>query len=592
MRAFSSYLRDRPGSAAGHFFLGRSHLALGALSPAVRALRRALECNPEMAPAWGLLGLAFARARRFERAVDAFSRALRIDPQNPRLLTGYLNASLVYAIRLFHQGSLAESGRQFNEVLRYRDTSILPHLYLASIYRELGKENLALFHMETASRLSPDDPFLHLQKALILLAQGQAASALEEIRLGSRLLRTEAVPAGNPKEVLRFLAINLYREKRYREAIFYATKLLREAYDDGPLHALVAECYQSLGDLAKARNHFERALAVERESPEIRHGLLTVLWQKGDYAELAHEASRMLRRDPRDEVGLYFQSLALSRTGAPASEVLPGLQGQIKARGPDPVLMAELGAAYVRAGLPDLAEGWFLRTLKVQPEDPALLDALAGVYRSLGNSAREGEMTRQYLLVRPGDVEARKRLVRILLAGHAFGDAAEEIARLLSTEPDTPKLRSLLALCYRRSGRYGDALVLFRELLRGAPASEEHLKGAVYCLDKMGNRPLAMAVLRSFLKEHGESLSLVLILGVLQYQEKDFEAAAASFRKGVALSPMSWRANRNLGMVYRRTGNSVFAKTFLAKAAQYRKDQEHPRPAGRKEKAPPGAPLT
>ena len=580
VQALGFYVREKPDSAAGHFFLGRSYLSLGALSPAVRCLRRSIECNPEFASAWGLLGLAYAKGRRFERAVDAFARALTLDPKNPRLHTGYLNASLVYAIRLFYQGRFADSGRVFNEVLRQRDTSILPHLYLASIYRELGRENLALYHMDAASQLAPNDPFLHLQKALILLAQGQPQQALAEIREGSRLLAAGSGPAGKPEEVLRFIAVNLFGQKRFREAIFYASKLLRASYDDAPLHALVAESYKSLGDLAKARNHYERALAADKGSRELRHGLLAVLWQKGDYDELAEEAARILRKDPHDEVGGYFNSLALSRSQGPIEEVLARLQAQLKVRGPDPLLMAELGAAYLRAGLPDLAEGWLVRTLRIQENDPSVLETLAGVYSALSKRSQEQETWRRYLAVRPDDRPVRRRLLRLLLAGGAFGEAAEEIARLLPLEPRSTRLRSLLALCYRRSGRYADALVILRELLRSAPGSQEHAKPVVYCLDKMGSRQVAFAFLESFMKEHGESLSLVLILGVLHYQEKDLAKSAAAFRRAIALAPRSWRAHRNLGMVYRKTGNSVFAEKFLAKAAEYRKAAEAPEAPG------------
>jgi tetratricopeptide (TPR) repeat protein len=590
VRALEFYAREMPGSAAGHFFLGRSYLSLGAVGAAVRCLRRAVGCNPGLASAWGLLGLAYAKGRRFERAVEAFAKALRIDPSNPRMVTGYLNASLVYAIRLFYQGRFADAGKVFHEVLRHRETSILPHLYLSSIYRELGRENLALYHMEAASRLSPDDPFLHLQKALILLAQGEPAKALEEIRAGSRLLSQGAGPAGKPEEVLRFIAVNLFRQKRYREAVFYASKLLRASYDDAPLHALVAECYKSLGDLAKARNHYERALAVDKGSRDLRHGLLAVLWQKGDYAEAAEEASHLLRKDPHDEVGRYFESLALSRAGGPIEEVLARLQGQVKARGPDPLLMAELGAAYLRAGLPDLAEGWLLRTLKIQEDDPSVLETLARAYGSLGRRAQEADVWKRLLGVRPDDRDARRRLLRLLLAEGAFADAAQQTARLLALEPGSMRLKSLLALCHRRSGRYGDALVILRELLRGAPGSQDHAKAVVYCLDRMGSRQTAIAFIEGFMKERGESLSLVLILGVLHYQAGALGASATTFRRAIALAPKSWRAHRNLGMVYRKTGNAVFAEKFLAKAAEYRRAAETPNAPGKAPRAPGKAP--
>jgi Flp pilus assembly protein TadD len=76
------------------------------------------------------------------------------------------------------------------------------------------------------------------------------------------------------------------------------------------------------------------------------------------------------------------------------------------------------------------------------------------------------------------------------------------------------------------------------------------------------------------MKEQGESLSLLLILGVLLYQDGDLERAATAFRKAIALSPRGWRAYRNLAMVYRKTGNTAFAETFMARAAEYRKAEE------------------
>ncbi len=102
------------------------------------------------------------------------------------------------AIRLFYRGDLVDAARLFNEVLEQRRASILPHLYLASIYRELGKDSLALYHMDAASRISPQDPYLHLQKAVILLSQGDKAGAAAEIRSGTQLLKSTVSPRGIP----------------------------------------------------------------------------------------------------------------------------------------------------------------------------------------------------------------------------------------------------------------------------------------------------------------------------------------------------------------------------------------------------------
>ncbi|HTU00180.1 MAG TPA: tetratricopeptide repeat protein, partial [Candidatus Sulfotelmatobacter sp.] len=300
------YVRARPTSLAGNFFLGRAFLAMGEYGLAVRHLRRAAEQNPAFSPAYGLLGLACLKARRPDKAIWWFAKALEVDPQNKRLQVGYLNTALVLAIRLFYRGDLEDAARLFNEVLEQRRASIVPHLYLASIYRELGNPAASLYHLEAASRISPQDPYLHLQKAVAHLAQGNRAAAADDVRAGARLLKTTVSPGASPAEILRFIAVNLFREGRYREAAFYGGRLLRADYSDSPMHALVAEAYRNLGDLPKARNHYQRAIEGDKTSLELRYGLLAVLWELGDHEQLMKEAARILPRDPVDGPGHYF----------------------------------------------------------------------------------------------------------------------------------------------------------------------------------------------------------------------------------------------------------------------------------------------
>lgn len=570
-QALNFYVQQRPASAAGHFFLGRAYLALEAFPAAIRHLRRATEVNPGFAAAFGLLGLAWLKVRRSEKAIWCFAKALELDPNNTRLQVGYLNAALVLAIRLFYRGDLVDSARLFNEVLEQRQASILPHLYLASIYKELGKNNASLFHIDAASQMSPQDPFFHLQKALVLISQDRGKEAAEELRVGTQLLKSTVSPEGNAKDVLRFITVNLFREKRYRETILYGTRLLKDDYADPHLHMLVGESYRSLGDLGKAKNHFLRALEKDKGSLEIRYGLFAVLWDRGEFDELLIETGHLLQKTPADETARYFHSLALAGTGANIEQVLGELQQQVKARGPDPVLMAELAAAYVRAGLPELAEGWYKRVLRISHDDVDSLEALAGVYEALGKPELQRDTLLRYLTLDPEDKEARRRLVRLLLRMQSFADAAEQIARLLPFEPHNSKLKSTLAVCYRRCGRYTEALVILRDLLSTDRGSVELMKAAVYCLDKIGARNVGIKALESFMKQNGESLSLLLMLGVLHYQENTLEQSAELFRRAVSLAPRDWRANRNLGMVYGRMGNAEYADKFLAKAAELRK---------------------
>jgi len=581
IQALNFFVQQRPGSAQGHFFLGRAYMALEALQPAIRHLRRATEVNPRFASAFGLLGLAWLRARRSEKAIWCFAKALELDPQNLRLQVGYLNTALVLAIRLFYRGQLDDSARLFSEVLEQRRSSILPHLYLASIYKDLGNTKASLYHIDAASAMSPQDPFLHLQKALVLLSQDQKKQAAEELRIGTQLLKSSVSPESNTRDVLRFITINLFRERRYRETIFYGVRLLKDDYGNAQLHTLVGESYRNLGELSKAKNHFLRALEKDKDSVEIRYGLLAVLWERGDFEELLRETNRVLQKNPADETARYFYCLALARTDGAIENVLSELQQQIRARGPDVELMAELAASYVRAGLPELAEGWYKRVLRISEDDLDALEALADIYGAAGKVELQRDTLRRYLDLDPDDKAARRQLVRLLLRMESFAEAGEQIGLLLPREPHNAKLKSTLAVCYRRSGRYAEALVILRDLLSTDPGSQELMKAAVYCLDKIGARKTGIKAMESFMKKNGESLSLLLMLGVLNYQENILDKSAELFRRAVSLSPKDWRANRNLGMVYRRMGNDEYADKFLAKAAALRKESGAKDPAPR-----------
>jgi len=53
----------------------------GQIDQAIDSYHRALQLNPNHAPAWNNLGLAFSKLRRYDEAITAFQRAVSIDPK-------------------------------------------------------------------------------------------------------------------------------------------------------------------------------------------------------------------------------------------------------------------------------------------------------------------------------------------------------------------------------------------------------------------------------------------------------------------------------------------------------------------------------
>ena len=581
------FARLAPRSVAGHFFLGRSYLALGQPLPALRHLKRSAELRPQFVPALSLAGVACLRCRRPAEAVAYLQRAVEGDPDNKRVFTAYLNALLTQAIKLFREGDLTMSGQILQFILRNHEESVTAHLYLGRILRDLGKPLPALQHFDIASRLEPGDPALRLQKATALLQAGEPDRAVEELRQAATAIDAKAFLTRDPTQLARLFAVTYFQNRRYRDAIAHGMQVLKKSPGEPHIHVIVAESFRNLGQLEKARNHYQRALeAAGGGTPDVLYGLAMVLLEEGKFEELRSVLTRIDKSHPGDATAAYYLAICRSRMGDDPAVTVGLLQTQLRARGPDPFLMLSLAKDYLRAGLPELAAGWFRRTLKLREDDREAWLGLIEADTASGDVAKRIESYRRYLILYPQEYNLRKDFVRILLERGEHAEAQGQLESLIPYEPTNKTLRELLATCYRHTGRYADAIVVLKELLVADPRSEEKLTALVYCMDRVGDRALATLVLQKALPAFPGSVGLRLILGVLLVKSGDLERAATVFRDVVSKSPGEPAAYENLGHIHKRLGDEVFAEKFYARARAARKKREAP------EGPPPPRPKT
>lgn len=563
------FVRFTPESPAGYFFLGRSYLALDLPVHAVRNLKKALELQPDSVQALGLVGLAYLKAKRPEVASSYLGRAVELDPDNKNLYTAYLNSLLVHAIRVFHRGDLDLSRQMFEFILGKGRDGVLLHLYLAVIYRENNEVAKALVHYDEALRISPDDPVIRFQRAVLLHRSGKIKQAEEE------LAKLKLVPDSRSfgwdnATTDRVLAVQHFQKGQHVKAIFFAEKVLHGLPRDIDMHLLIGEAYRALGEHEKAKNHFERVLDTNHKLLEPHFGLAMVHWQSEQWEKLMAELEIIERIDPGNAVGAYYAALCACRLDRSTADTIPALQDQIRKSGPDAYLLAALGGEYVKSNLSDLAEKWFLKALKLSDgvHRPAYL-GLLGVYRDLG---RVQDLTRTYrdYLKHEDDPRIRREFIQHLIESEAFSDAAAEIQRLLPRRKRDAKLQRLLALCYRKTAQFRDASIIYRQLLRDDPKNEDHLRSLVYCMEKLGNHAHAIELMERALKYFEGSITLRLIVGVLQYKSGNMESALFHFRSVVESAKSDWRGYYNTAMVYKKQGLTDYATRYFAKAEAIR----------------------
>ncbi len=80
--------------------------------------------------------------------------------------------------------------------------------------------------------------------------------------MGNRIEELKKALEKNPDNPLGLygLAVELFKEKRYDEALLYLEKYLSLHEDEGAAYRLLAQCYVNIGDIEKAIEAYEKGI--------------------------------------------------------------------------------------------------------------------------------------------------------------------------------------------------------------------------------------------------------------------------------------------------------------------------------------------
>ena len=151
---------------------------------ALKLVLKAIEGNPEFAPALGLKGMILSKLGRYEEAIAAYERALAIDPSDAGLLNGYAwivadDISRPTAQQLLDARKRAEAAAKVVPDAGYYDT-------LGWVYFKSGEYPRALEALTRAKRIeeelggmSSDWPEIHYHLGHVYLRLGRKAEATD-----------------------------------------------------------------------------------------------------------------------------------------------------------------------------------------------------------------------------------------------------------------------------------------------------------------------------------------------------------------------------------------------------------------------------
>jgi tetratricopeptide (TPR) repeat protein len=263
-------------------------LALEAEQPgdAERYLRRLLELGSHQQEAWYYLGqLAETRAEH-EQALDWYSR---VEPDAQHWLE--------IQVRMAHLEArldrMAEARARLQD-LRARDPGTTLRLFLEEgvILTRAGQHAEALALYNRVLQVHPDNDDL-------LYARALAAERLDRLDIAEADLR--GILERNPDDARTLNALGYTladRTERYQEALEFIQRAAALEPDDPAIIDSLGWVHFRLGNLEQAREHLQRAYALQRDG-EIAAHLGEVLWVMGerDAARQVWEEARGLDPD-------------------------------------------------------------------------------------------------------------------------------------------------------------------------------------------------------------------------------------------------------------------------------------------------------
>ena len=208
-----------------------------------------------------------------------------------------------------------------------------------------------------------------------------------------------------------------------------------------------------------------------------------------------------------------------------------------------------------------------LMTLKASDGDP-VARATTAFRNGLVDDARK------QLNAAVAQTAERSEAYRILaMVDLADGDTARAINQLRTAvrlNPGDERTRMALANALVENEQPDEAEQVLNDMLRAAPASgrAHYLLGLIY--QRQGNRVAALRELQAALAQKPllGANTIHRMIGTLQQDEQDLDAAASSFAARVDLVPNDHDAHRDLGRVYFLQGTTSGARGIRDRAAR------------------------
>jgi protein O-GlcNAc transferase len=316
-------------------------------------------------------------------------------------------------------------------------------------------------------------------------------------------------------------AAELIAANQLLEAEQQLNQVLKVAPNEATALNLLGAIRAKQGKLDEAEALFSRAIRSDDKLAGGHMNLAYLYLLKGAPEKTAFELKEVLRLEPTNAEAAY--RLAWLLLSQRRIDECIGFIEKLKERQQlSAPLLGMLGDAYLRKGERGAGISALQRAIELKGDDPAYHFALGSAWLKHPPDLQEAEQSfRQFLKLRPEDVQGQLHLGYVLLKQKQYGEAQALLERSTQKNSGTPEAFYYLGLIAQGQNEDARAIELFEKAIQFAPA---------------------------FAHVH-------IALGATYLKLKDYPRAQQALETGVKLSPEDAKAHYNLAILYARLKN-------------------------------------
>ena len=281
--------------------LGTAYDNLKLNDDAIDAFKKAISINPNIAPLWFLIGLKYDSVRRYNEAIDAYRQAIRIEPEN--------------ADYWFHLGLDCHNINRHNEAIdAYSQAILINPDYngawnnLGTIYDKLKRYDEAIDAYRQALRTNSDHDEAWNNLGVTYINLKRYNDAIESYRQAIRI---------NPKNDAAWhnLGRAYSKQKRYDEAIDAYDQSLRINPKSDKTWFDIGFAYNALNRHNDAIKAYRRVLSTNPEDSKAWHNLGLVYGNLKSYNNAIESFRRAIGINPEEAESWYNLGIAYWYSG-------------------------------------------------------------------------------------------------------------------------------------------------------------------------------------------------------------------------------------------------------------------------------------